>query len=205
MNGSSLETPVRGVTTLSSEKFPDAWDHWLGVEFLETVGLHHGDRVLDFGAGPGHYSLPAALTVGRRGAVYALDTNHARLRIIRDKARHRGIRTITPLLVDGEPPAPLREASLDVVLAFDVMHLVTDRTQWYREFWRLLHPNGCLTVYPKHCKDDMPLGGLADCTIAQVRAEVERCDFRLRSFHRKHLCHDESQVQGVVLSFHKGE
>lgn len=205
MNGRSTESPVPDLTTLSSEKFLDAWEQRLGVEFLETVGLHHGDRVLDFGAGSGHYTLPAAVAVGRKGAVYALDTNHARLRTIRRKACHRGIHTIIPLLFNGDPPVPLREASLDAVLAFDVMHLVTDRRQWYREFWRLLRPGGHFSVYPKHCKNDIPLGGLADCTISQVRAEVERCDFRLRSIHRKHLCHDESPVQGVVMSFHKGE
>lgn len=203
MNRSSSQSLVEDWTTFSPAQFLDAWEQRLGVEFLETVGLHHGDRVLDFGAGPGHYTLPAAMAVGRMGAVYALDTNHARLRVILGKALRRRIRNITPILYNGEMPVPVREASLDTVLAFDVMHLVADRTQWYREFWRILKPGGSLTIYPKHCRDDIPLGGLADYTIVQVRAEVERCNFRLRSFHRKNLCHDESLVQGVVMSFQR--
>ncbi len=183
--------------------WPDVWEHREGVEFLEMIGLRPGEWVLDFGAGSGHYALPAAVVAGEEGVVYAVDTNRTRLQTIHNKALHRGIRPIVPLLINGQLPIPLQDASLDALLAYDVMHLIEDRTVYYQEFRRLLRPGGLFSVYPKHCKDDLPLGRLADRTLSQVREEIEQAGFRLQSIHRKQLCHDEQPVQGFVLNFRK--
>ena len=40
---------------------------------LEETTIKAGDTVLDFGCGPGSYSLAAARLVGEKGQVYSLD------------------------------------------------------------------------------------------------------------------------------------
>ena len=203
MNRKSAVLTEPNVHTDQSDEWLDVWEHQEGVEFLETIGLHPGERVLDFGAGSGRYALPAAVVVGEDGVVYAVDTDRNRLHIIRNKAIHRGIRSIVPLLVNGRLPIPLRDASLDALLAYDVMHLVEDRMAYYLEFRRLLRSGGLFSVYPKHCQDDLPWGSLADRTLRQVREEIEQSGFRLQSIHRKRLCHDEQPALGFVLNFRK--
>jgi len=37
------------------------------------MGIKRGQTILDFGCGSGNYANPAALIVGRKGKVYALD------------------------------------------------------------------------------------------------------------------------------------
>ena len=42
-------------------------------ETLEKIGIKSGHIVLDYGAGPGVYSIPAAKLVGKSGKVYSAD------------------------------------------------------------------------------------------------------------------------------------
>ena len=43
------------------------------IKILEKIGIRSGWNVLDYGAGPGSYSIPAAQLVGPTGKVYAAD------------------------------------------------------------------------------------------------------------------------------------
>ena len=51
----------------------DAWVREDGAAFLRALGISDGDRVLDFGCGPGGYVLALAQVVGPRGEVIAVD------------------------------------------------------------------------------------------------------------------------------------
>lgn len=66
---------ARGLALLSPAK-RRARTQWLtrdGVEFLRAVGIGKGDAIIDFGCGPGAYSIPAALLVGNDGLVVSVD------------------------------------------------------------------------------------------------------------------------------------
>jgi len=54
---------------------------------LAGVGIKSGDSVLDFGAGPGVFSLAAAKLVGANGYVYSLDIVPAAARKVTKLAR----------------------------------------------------------------------------------------------------------------------
>lgn len=47
---------------------------------LERIGIQAGANVLDFGAGSGSYSIPAAQLVGPTGEVYAADIHPLSIR-----------------------------------------------------------------------------------------------------------------------------
>ena len=49
------------------------WEKEEGVKFLRRIGMKPGQKVLDFGARVGNYTIPAAIVVGERGLVYAVD------------------------------------------------------------------------------------------------------------------------------------
>ncbi|UCC16226.1 MAG: class I SAM-dependent methyltransferase [Dehalococcoidales bacterium] len=59
---------------------------WLKVDaIIEKVGVSQGMVCVDLGCGAGTLSLPLADKVGNTGKVYAVDTNHDVLQVIKEK------------------------------------------------------------------------------------------------------------------------
>ncbi|MFO8132477.1 MAG: methyltransferase domain-containing protein [Thermoplasmatota archaeon] len=82
---------------VSGSAMQDDDQRWLdgqGARKLLDVGLHRGDRVLDFGCGTGFYTLPAAALVGPKGVVYALDRDHDKLDILAGRLRAHGLSNV---------------------------------------------------------------------------------------------------------------
>jgi precorrin-6B methylase 2 len=63
-------------------------------------------NVLDFGAGSGSYSIPAAQLVGPTGEVYAADIHPLALKEIRKKAEMKGIKNLRTILTACETELP---------------------------------------------------------------------------------------------------
>jgi ubiquinone/menaquinone biosynthesis C-methylase UbiE len=81
---------------------------------LERIGIQAGANVLDFGAGSGSYSIPAAQLVGPTGEVYAADIHPLSIKEIRKKAEIKGIRNLHTILTDCKTRLP--DSSIDFVL-----------------------------------------------------------------------------------------
>lgn len=188
-----------------SEQSREHWDDQIGVELLQRVGLRPGNRLMDFGAGTGHYTLPAARVTTRTGMVYAVEKSRNCLNHILKNARDQGIVQIQPVLIDGgaAPAIPLQTELLDVILAYDVLHLLDNRRKIYREFHRLLKPDGLFSIHPKHTVNDYPLGGFAEMTLSDIRQEISGSGFRLTGYFRTYLCHDGNLEMGRIVNFRK--
>jgi precorrin-6B methylase 2 len=63
------------------------WEREAGVKFLKKIGIKTGQTILDFGARVGHYSIPAAIAVGKSGLVYAVDKEQKELDELSEKAK----------------------------------------------------------------------------------------------------------------------
>src|SRR3972149_10229896 len=86
---------------------------------LAEVGIRPGSVVLDFGCGPGGYSMAAAEQVGASGKVYALDIHPLAIRAVRRRAGKRGVTNIETILSDRAPrPSGGRG---DVALLYDTL------------------------------------------------------------------------------------
>jgi ubiquinone/menaquinone biosynthesis C-methylase UbiE len=112
---------------------------------LQEAGLGAGMRVLDFGCGPGRYTLPAARNVGESGRVFALDVEPLALREVERGARRRGLANVTTLRADGR--IGLEDGAVDVVLLYNVLHHVEERERVARELRRVLKPGGLLSFH----------------------------------------------------------
>lgn len=120
-------------------------------EALRGVGLREGQTVLDYGCGQGTFAVPAARIVGGDGKVCALDTDAEALAALRRRARDEGLENLETILVEKSAPAlPLAPESLDVILLYDVLHLVEDRRALLTELRRALKSSGFLSVFPMH-------------------------------------------------------
>jgi len=119
-------------------------------KMLSEVGIGEGQSVLDFGCGSGTYSIPAAELVGRNGRIHALDVSRGALEKLSRKAEKEGLDNIVTLLSSGNVDIPIDNETLNHVLLIDVLQEISDKGPLLEEIYRILKPDGLMTVYPMH-------------------------------------------------------
>ena len=92
---------------------------------LNEAGISSGARVLDYGCGPGSYSIAAGEIVGETGKVAALDIHPMAMEAVQKKAAKRGLTTIEPIC--AADPSGVESESIDVVLLYDTFHMLGDQ------------------------------------------------------------------------------
>ena len=126
---------------------------WLDAnvqQVLADIGVAAGQVVVDFGCGGGTYTIAAAHLVSDAGTVYAVDKDTQALAGIRHNASKQELRNIKTMLQVETPTIQLRGSSCDVVLLYDVLHLIDDWALLFQYAYRILKPSGILSVYPMH-------------------------------------------------------
>jgi ubiquinone/menaquinone biosynthesis C-methylase UbiE len=104
-----------------------------------------GDRVLDFGCGPGFFTRAFAQRAGESGTVIAVDLQEEMLTILREKLGAEGllprIRThrCAPHTIGLSPQC---DGTINVAFALFVVHEVPDPARLFREITTLLVPGG---------------------------------------------------------------
>lgn len=121
------------------------------IRILEVAGIHPGDRVLDFGCGPGSYLLPLLTLTGREGRVFALDMHPLAIKSVEQIIRKRGLHSVTPIL--SRCRTGLDEKSIDVALLYDVYHALHEPAAVLNEIHRVLKPGGILSFSDHHMKE----------------------------------------------------
>ena len=184
----------------------ELWEREGGVKFLRRLGIRAGQKVLDFGAGVGHYSLPAARVVGDKGMVYALDKEQESLKQLEKKAVSLGLRNIKIIKSSGGAGISLKDESIDAALLYDILHYMrkAERKKVYAEFLRVLKPDALLSVYPKHVIGDHPLDEFRDMHLDDVRQEINDSGFVFKKKYCDTISHDDGLNKGCVLNFTNG-
>jgi ubiquinone/menaquinone biosynthesis C-methylase UbiE len=114
--------------------------------------------VLDFGCGPGSYSIAAAEMVGRSGRVYALDINPLTIKEVQNIASKKKLLNIVTILSDCK--TGLEDNRIDIVLLYDVFHHLNSPLDILVEINRVLKPEGILSFSDHHMKKNYPEGKL---------------------------------------------
>jgi len=106
-----------------------------------------GNRVLDFGCGPGFFTREFAKRVGENGQVFSVDLQEEMLGILRGKLDPEGLLPrITMHRCEPDSinlPADLN-GTFDVAFTIFVVHEVPDPAKLFREIALLLKPGGTL-------------------------------------------------------------
>ena len=187
-----------------------AWQEHGAVRFLREVGVRAGQVVLDFGCGQGAYTRPAARIVGARGTVYALDKNPSALDALARAATEEGLTNIRRLDTAGAMPLLLDDTSVDVVLLYDVLHLVgsqgpgekanhstvADRRGLLKEVHRVLKPAGLVSAHCPHLATHTDVESERD-----IAEEFTTEGFAVEKSFRAELRHNNGIAQGHVLNF----
>ena len=173
----------------------DKWIGHQGIKFLKDIGMKKDQFIVDFGCSHGTYTIPASLVVGEKGRVYAVDKNQESLDDLVHKIKEKDIKNIKIINLAGKIKLPLLKKSIDMVILFDVLHLVEPREYLLTEIIRILKPTGILSVYPKHHQTDMNM------TLEEVIKEIQSVGFCFNVKLFKTLMHDDQLEKGYILNF----
>ena len=116
---------------------------------LERARLEKGMSVVDYGCGPGSFTIPAAELVGHDGKVFAVDIHPLAISAVQRKASQKGLQNVEPIMAKGYDTG-IQDSSIDRVLLIDTIHLIEDPDALFREIHRMLKPDGLLFMEKGH-------------------------------------------------------
>jgi ubiquinone/menaquinone biosynthesis C-methylase UbiE len=142
-------------------------------ELLEKLGLTRGQTAVDFGCGPGFYTVELAK---RAGKVYAIDLSPEMLEKAKQKTAKAHIGNVEFMQSNGTS-IQLPDGSVDLIFLVTVFHEIgeTNRVLW--EFGRVLKPMGKLVIVEVIKKGIIPGAPLQDPKA--IETEVEAACFQL--------------------------
>ncbi|WP_170006490.1 class I SAM-dependent methyltransferase [Bacillus fonticola] len=143
-------------------------------QLLNMIPLKETDSMLDFGAGTGYLSIPAAKRI--MGNVYALDIDAAMLEIINEKALEEQVTNIVPVLGSMEA-LPLADGSIDIIIASLVLHEIQPIAPLLQQMKNVLKKEGyliCLELEPKISSGNAPR-----ITLEGMEREMNEAGFKV--------------------------
>jgi len=118
---------------------------------LKEVHIKPGFYILDYGCGPGSYSMLAAQLVGDSGKVYALDVHPLAIQRVGSAASRKGLTNIET--IQSDCATGLEDESIDVVFLHDILHHLSEPDAVLGELHRVLKPGRILSCNDHHLKE----------------------------------------------------
>ncbi|MCL1805780.1 MAG: class I SAM-dependent methyltransferase [Clostridiales bacterium] len=115
----------------------------------EAFGMEPGQTVVDYGCGPGRYTVEMARIVGAGGKVVAVDLVEMALEETQRKLDAGGFHNCELKLAHGYDSG-IEDNTADVVFAIDMFHHISDANAFLREVYRIAKPDGLLTLSGGH-------------------------------------------------------
>lgn len=128
-------------------------------DILSEADIRPGFQVLDYGCGPGSYSIAATEFVGQSGKVYPLDINPLALQNTRSVAARRDLSNIGTIQTDCA--TGLADGQVDVVFLYDTYHDLAEPGRVLQELYRILKPGGMLAFSDHHMRDEQIVSEIA--------------------------------------------
>ena len=112
------------------------------------AGVAAGHTVVDYGCGPGYFTMAAARLVGPRGRVWAVDLEPRMVELVRRSAAEAGLDNVAVVASDGTR-ADLADGIADYIICIQIMHYADGRegrVAVARDLHRLLKPDGSVLI-----------------------------------------------------------
>ena len=132
----------------------------------EVFGVKPGQTVVDYGCGPGRYTVELARLVGDDGKVIAVDLVEMALQETQRKLEAGGFQNVELKLAQGYDSGITDEVA-DIVFAIDMFHHIADTNTFLREVSRISKPDGLLILSGGHMtraavKNKIAMSGIWD-------------------------------------------
>jgi ubiquinone/menaquinone biosynthesis C-methylase UbiE len=119
------------------------------VKRAKTFGIKHGMTVVDYGCGPGRYTVPFAQLVGEYGKVIAVDLKEVALEEVKEKTKKQNLNNVQFHLAKGYDSGVDSEIA-DMVFSLDMFFMVQNPTQFLTELSRMTKSDGILVIDDGH-------------------------------------------------------
>jgi ubiquinone/menaquinone biosynthesis C-methylase UbiE len=116
---------------------------------VARFGIQPGMTVVDYGCGPGRYTIFYSRLAGREGKVYAVDIHEMAIDLVRGKMDQYGLDNVEPVLAKGYD-SDLPDAVADMVTAIDMFFAIRDQSAFLTELKRITKPTGMLVIDDGH-------------------------------------------------------
>jgi arsenite methyltransferase len=107
---------------------------------IKFAHIKEGNTVVDFGSGAGIDVFLAANIVKESGKVIGIDMTDKMLQKARDNAQKYGYKNVEYRQGDIENKVPVEDNSIDVVTSNCVINLTSDKTNAFKQIYRILKP-----------------------------------------------------------------
>jgi ubiquinone/menaquinone biosynthesis C-methylase UbiE len=139
-------------------------------ELIEKLGITSIDTVMDFGCGPGFFTIELAKSAK---SVVAVDVSPEMLKKAQNKTKKSRVENVRFLQSDGKT-LRLDEGSVDLILLITVFHEVGDGATVLKEFSRVLKPTGRLTIVVVIKKSTFAFAPIQNPETLKVEVEAEK-------------------------------
>ncbi len=153
------------------------WIHPQAENRAKTFDIKEGMTVVDYGCGPGRYTLPFAKLVGCSGHVIAVDLSPLAIEAIGKKVREHDLNNVSFSLAKGYDSG-VEEGIADVVIALDMFFMIEQPAAFLTELSRICKPDGILVIDDGHqsrAKTKMKLEDAGIWRIVEERKDHLKC------------------------------
>jgi len=116
---------------------------------IPGFGIRQGMTVVDYGCGPGRYTMRFARVVGETGKVYAVDVHELAIQSVRQKIIKYKLANVEPVLAEGYYSG-VPTGVADIVCAIDMFFSVHDPNAFLKELSRITKTTGFLVIDDGH-------------------------------------------------------
>jgi len=109
---------------------------------LKFANLKRGETVVDLGSGAGIDTFLASKLLGKEGKVIGIDMTDEMLEKARKTSIGNNYKNIEFRKGDIEEKIPIEDNSIDVVISNCVINLTSNKTNTFKEIYRILKKNG---------------------------------------------------------------
>jgi precorrin-6B methylase 2 len=160
------------------------------AQMLDALALHHGEVVVDLGAGSGYFTFRMAPKVGETGKVLAIDVQEAMVQALRQRAAATKVTNVQVIKgTEMDPHLPV--GGVDLVLMVDVYHELAYPREVMERVRESLKPKGRV-VFVEYRKEDPAVQILEvhKMSVRQLEKEMNAVGFvRVRTIETLPLQH----------------
>ncbi|MCD6548123.1 MAG: class I SAM-dependent methyltransferase [Thermodesulfobacterium sp.] len=137
-------------------------------EVFDLLNLPQGITFLDAGCGDGYFSIEAALKLGLKSTIIAIDIHKESLEKLKQEVKKRKLSNIEIIEADITKKLPLKDKSIDAYFVSNVLHGFDEKEkkELVKEVKRLLKKDGKFIVI-EFKKEPTPVGPPLEIRISE--------------------------------------
>jgi ubiquinone/menaquinone biosynthesis C-methylase UbiE len=116
---------------------------------LKAAGITEGQTVVDYGCGPGRYTVRISKLVGDTGKVYACDIHEMAVEKVQNRIKKHDLKNVETVLAEGYSSS-IPDNCADTVCALDMFHFIRETRPFLQEMHRMLKDSGILVISEGH-------------------------------------------------------